>query len=165
MKYFSLVICAAMLLALAACNHQKAGGTEATASAFSLDSVKAQIAGSNAVFGDCFGKNDSTSFVNCYTENGCINPPGMPQMCGRAAIGAFFSEGVKMGMRQIKITIGEVLGGKDGVTETGKYEVFGDGGVSFEKGKYMVMWIEENGKWKMHRDVWNSDTPVPAPSK
>ena len=165
MKYLFLLSCTAMLIAFTACNHDKTAGTETTASTFSLDSVKTQIAASNAVFGDCFGKNDSTSFVNCYTEKACIAPPNMLQMCGKAAIGAFFSGGVKMGMRQIKLTIDEVLGGKDGVTETGKYEVFGDGGASLDKGKYMVMWIEENGKWKMHRDVWNSDAAAPATSK
>jgi ketosteroid isomerase-like protein len=164
MKYFSLLFCTAMLIALAACNHEKATGTE-TASTFSLDSAKAQIAASNAVYGECFGKNDSVAFVNCYTEDACINPPNMPRMCGKAAVGAFFSEGVKMGMKQLKLTTDEVMGGKDGVIETGKYEVIVEGGVSVDKGKFIVMWKEENGKWKMHRDVWNSDAAAPAPSK
>jgi ketosteroid isomerase-like protein len=164
MKYFSLLFCSALLIAVAACNHEKAAGTE-TVAAFSLDSAKAQIAASNIVYGECFGKNDSVSFVNCYTDDACINPPGMPRMCGKAAVGAFFREGVKMGMRHLKITTDEVMGGKDGVIETGKYEVIVEGGVSVEKGKFIVMWKEENGKWKMHRDVWNSDAAAPAPAK
>ena len=35
--------------------------------------------------------------------------------------------------------------------------------VSAEKGKFIVVWKEENGKWKMHRDIWNSDAPPPPP--
>jgi len=47
--------------------------------------------------------------------------------------------------------------------ETGKYELFVGDKVSAEKGKFIVIWKEENGKWKMHRDIWNSDAPPPPP--
>lgn len=36
--------------------------------------------------------------------------------------------------------------GKDAVVETGKYEVFVGNNVPVEKGKYIVVWKEENGK-------------------
>jgi hypothetical protein len=26
-----------------------------------------------------------------------------------------------------------------------------------------VLWKEENGKWKMHRDQWSSNAPLAAP--
>jgi ketosteroid isomerase-like protein len=28
------------------------------------------------------------------------------------------------------------------------------------KGKYIVLWKKENGKWKLHRDISNSDLPA-----
>ena len=55
-----------------------------------------------------------------------------------------------------------MFGGKDGVTETGTYEMFVDKNVSVDKGKFIVLWKQVDGKWKMHRDIWNSDMPVPA---
>jgi len=30
-------------------------------------------------------------------------------------------------------------------------------------GKYLVLWKKENGKWKLHRDISNSDLPVVTP--
>ncbi len=136
-----------------------------TASSFSLDSAKADITASNKVFGSSFGTGDSAAFANLYTTDGCMNPPNMPKLCGQAGIAAFFNEGYKGGIKNIALTTEEVLGGKDGVVETGKYEVFIADNVSVEKGKYIVMWKEENGKWKMHRDSWNSDAPpAPAPA-
>ena len=144
------------MLSLAACDHpeQTAGTTEA---AFPFDSVRAEIAASNAIFGASFGKNDSTAFLNCYATDACIFPTGMPKLCGPAALAQFFKGGVSMGIRNIVLKTDELFGGKDGVSETGTYEMLGEKNVSLEKGKFMVLWKKVDGKWKMFRDVWNSD--------
>jgi ketosteroid isomerase-like protein len=139
--------------------------TETSAPSFSLDSVKTAIAASNKIFGESFATGDSTAFANCYTSDACINVTGMPRMCGTQALTAFFNGGVKMGINNIVITTEEVMGSKDAVVETGKYEMFVGNKVSAEKGKFIVVWKEENGKWKMHRDIWNSDAPPPTPAK
>lgn len=70
-----------------------------------------------------------------------------------------------MGVRNIKITTQEVMGGAETVSEMGSYEMFGDKNMSLDKGKFIVVWKQENGKWKMHRDVWNSDIMPPTPAK
>jgi len=140
--------------------------TETAASTFSLDSAKAAIAASNKVFSGSFATGDSTSFANCYTSDACLNVTNMPRMCGTQAIIAFFNGGRKMGLTNVALTTEEVMGGKEAVVETGKYEMFVGNNVSVEKGKFIVVWKEENGKWKMHRDIWNSDAPPPtAPAK
>ena len=164
MKYYFLKLSgfALMVIIFSSCNNE-AAKTE-TAAGFSLDSVKAAIAASNKIFGGCFASGDSTAFANCYTSDACINVTNMPRMCGTQAITAFFNGGHKMGINNIVITTEEVMGGKDAVVETGKYEMFVDDKVSAEKGKFIVVWKEENGKWKMHRDIWNADAPPPAAS-
>ncbi len=141
--------------------------TETAASDFSLDSAKAAIAASNKVFSACFASGDSTAFANCYTSDACLNVTNMPRFCGTQAITGFFNGGRKMGLTNVALTTEEVMGGKDAVVEVGKYEMFVGNNVSAEKGKYIVIWKEENGKWKMHRDIWNSDAPPPpaAPAK
>jgi len=164
MKKFILPVAAICCSILFSCNNE-APKTEMAAAAFSLDSAKAAIAASNANFGDGFATGDSVSFVSHYAGDACINPSNMPKMCGTAAITAFFNGGYKMGIRGLKITTGEVMGGKEGVIETGTYEMFADKNVSIDKGKFIVIWKEENGKWKMYRDIWNSDMPAPAPAK
>jgi len=147
------------------CNDSKTE-TTAAADSFNLDSVKAAIAASNARYGSGFVTQDSVGFASLYTTDACINPTGIPQICGTQGIMAYFNEGHKMGVRDVKLTTNEVMGGKDAVVETGTYEVLGAQGMSFEKGKFIVIWKEENGKWKMHRDIWNPDTPPPpAPAK
>jgi ketosteroid isomerase-like protein len=161
MKRFLLMTgCVALAFVFNSCDNEASKTTET--SSFSLDSVKAAIAASNAAFSASFSKGDSAAFVNCYTSDACINVTGMPRICGTPAIRSFFSGGYQMGMRGVALTTEEVMGGKDGVIETGKYEMFLANNVSVEKGKYVVMWKEENGKWKMHRDIWNADSPPSA---
>lgn len=151
----------------AACNNDAAKKGEATTetTAFSLDSVKAAIAASNKVFGASFATGDSAAFANCYTSDGCIYNANMPEVCGTEGIRNFSAVGYQSGIRNVMLTTKEVMGGKEAVVETGKYEVFIADNVSVEKGKYVVVWKEENGKWKMHRDIWNSDAPPPAAEK
>ncbi len=130
---------------------------------FNLDSAKTQIASSNESFGKAWATGDSSSFASRYTSDGCINPPNMPRMCGTAAITAFFNGGYAMGVRNVKLTTEEVTGSAELVAETGKYAMLDSAGTTLEKGKFIVLWKKENGVWKMHKDVWNSDdAPVAA---
>jgi len=144
----------------ASCNN---GAEKTETTGFSLDSAKAAIAASNKIFGACFATGDSTAFANCYAADACINVTNMPRMCGTQAITAFFNGGHKQGITNIALTTEEVMGGKEAVVETGKYEMFVGDKISVEKGKFIVVWKEENGKWKMYRDIWNSDAPPPPP--
>lgn len=156
-KFLGVVVLAAFF---SSCNSE---GAKTEAAGFSLDSAKAAIAASNKVFGACFATGDSVAFANCYTSDACINVTGMPKMCGTQAITAFFNGAGKMGINNLVLTTEEVMGGKEAVVETGKYEMFVGDKISAEKGKFVVVWKEENGKWKMHRDIWNSDAPPPPP--
>jgi ketosteroid isomerase-like protein len=149
---------------LFSCNNETAS-PEAAADSFNLDSVRSAIAASNATFGSGFATGDSVAFANHYTSDGCISPANMPKICGTAGIMAYFNGGYKMGIRGIKITTDELFGSKEGVTETGTYEMFADKNMQVDKGKFIVLWKKVDGKWKMHRDVWNSDLPLPAPAK
>jgi len=160
-SFVKLLGIAFIAILFGSCNNE-AAKTEATGG-FNLDSAKAAIAASNKVFGTCFSTGDSATFVNCYTTDGCIYNANMPKVCGSQGINGFFNIGYQSGIRNIALTTEEVMGGKEAVVETGKYEVFIANNVSVEKGKFVVVWKEENGKWKMHRDIWNSDAPPPPP--
>jgi len=123
-------------------------------------STRAQIDHVNAVFVDAFRRGDGAGIANTYTENGEILPPNMAMMQGRQAIEAFW-----LGARQMGIT--------DGSLETVEFEEQGDhaweigiytlkvaDGTTVDSGKYIVIWRQEDGEWKWHRDIWNSSRPA-----
>ncbi|MEO6255037.1 MAG: nuclear transport factor 2 family protein [Ferruginibacter sp.] len=163
-KLLGIVVLTAFI---SSCNSETTKTESATAESagFNLDSARSAIIASNKIFGETFATGDSTTFAGLYTSDACLSVTGMPRMCGTAAITAFFNGGYQMGMRKLAITTEEVMGGKEAVVETGKYEVFMAENVSVDKGKFIVVWKEENGKWKMHRDIWNSDLPQAPAAK
>ncbi|HLZ45560.1 MAG TPA: hypothetical protein VKQ05_07765 [Gemmatimonadales bacterium] len=38
------------------------------------------------------------------------------------------------------------------------------GTPAVDSGKYIVRWAQQNGKWVMVDDIWNSDLPLPTPA-
>jgi ketosteroid isomerase-like protein len=133
-------------------------------SSFSLDSVKTAIATSNDAFGQVWAAGDSTAYGNCYTKDAQLFVPNMERMTGKGAAMAFFNGGRAWGIRGGTLTTEEVVGGPEVVGEIGKYVITDSAGKAMDKGKYIVLWKKEEGKWKMHRDIWNSDNPMPAAS-
>lgn len=126
----------------------------------SNESAKAIIAVKNTLFNNAIAKNDSTSFVNCYTDSLCFYPPNTTEICNKDGVGKFFSGIQKMGVKGLLLSTKEVFVGKDIITETGTYDLQIANNQSVDKGKYMVIWKQENGNWKMHRDIYNSNMPV-----
>lgn len=162
---FSNVFFVVAVTVLTSCsNAPEKAESDVVLSTFSIDSVKASIAASNKMFGESFATGDSAKFVDRYTSDACIYVTNSPKMCGQQSINAFFNGAYAMGMRNVKLTTEEISGSKEAVVETGTYDLLIDKGVSIDKGKYIVIWKEEKGQWKMHRDIWNTDMPA-APAK
>ncbi len=75
----------------------------------------------------------------------------------------FFNAALGMGISNLNLNTEEVLGGPTVVSEVGNYELKIANGTVVDKGKFVVVWKMENGKWKMYRDIFNSDNPPPPP--
>ncbi len=160
MKKLCFVLCSALVFA--SCG-DTAGTKEAAAPAFSLDSAKADIDANNAAFVAAMKKGDSVAVAASYTKDGCMMPANMPKFCGTQALTSLFNGMYQMGIRNLTLTVTEVIGNADLVSEEGTYEMFTNEGASMEKGKYIVTWKKEDGKWKKYRDIFNSDMPAPPP--
>jgi ketosteroid isomerase-like protein len=46
--------------------------------------------------------------------------------------------------------------------EVSKYTLQGEGDQVLDTGKYVVIWKQEDGQWKLHCDIFNSSMPAPA---
>ena len=131
-------------------------------STFNFDAARTAITESNKSYGEAFAKEDSSLLISKYTKDGCIMPANAPKLCGNSAIAMFYNGGKAMGIQNIALTTDEVIGGPEVVVETGAYEILGAENKSLDKGKYVVAWKQEDGKWKMHRDIFTTDLPLPA---
>ena len=44
--------------------------------------------------------------------------------------------------------------------EIGQYTLGGADGTTIDQGKYLVVWKNDGGNWKLHRDIWNTSRPA-----
>ena len=75
------------------------------------------------------------------------------------------------GVKEIKLTTGEVDVHGDTAIETGDWTITvqppgaAEPIANADEGKYMVVWKRSHGKWLFYRDIWNSSRPPPPPPK
>jgi ketosteroid isomerase-like protein len=127
---------------------------------FNLETVKQIIEANHKAYNENFAKGDTTQFAKHYASDAYIFPSNFPKMGGTDAINTFFCGAYQMGVRNIVLTSDEVMGGPELVVETGAVELFIADNISIYKGKFIVIWKQENSDWKMFRDIWNIDTPA-----
>jgi ketosteroid isomerase-like protein len=152
MKQFMLLFFAAFILS---CNNQVKVKTEVTA--FSIDPVKAHIIEMNKTYGNRFTTNDSMFYIERYCKDAVVMGAQAPSVSGRDAIRNYFYNDGKNKEMTIELPAGNFYGNADMIIEEGTYN-FPDGkGGSFDKGKFIAIWKEEDGKWKLYREIWNTD--------
>ncbi len=145
-------------LLLMACKNDVAVVKEVTV--LSTDSLKTIIMANNNIYSQAISKNDSAGFVNCYTDSCCLFVANAPEFCGKAGVGKFYTIMHQMGASGLTLSTREVYGGNEFATEVGSYAINIATGKVVDKGKYMVLWKNVGGKWKIDRDIFNTDMPL-----
>ena len=124
--------------------------------------VRGAIAAGVESFMAAFKKGDAAGLTALYTENGQVLPPNAEFVTGKQAIQMFWQAVMDMGVKEAKIEILEVEGHGDTAIEISTFTLLGEGGQVLDKGKYIVIWRQAAGEWKLHRDIFNSSMPAPG---
>ena len=125
------------------------------------DAVKGAIAGVNKSFMTSFASGDAAGIAALYTEDGQVAPPNADVLTGRDNVEAFWQMVIGMGLKSVKLETAEldVLG--DSAIEQGYFELGDGAGNVADRGKFLVVWKQQGGEWRLHRDIWNSSVPTP----
>ena|SRR5437868_5607573 len=104
--------------------------------------------------------------VSFYADDAILMPPGAPVMNGKAAIRQFWSGLTSLGAIDAKLTTDDVIQSGNLAAETGHFELSitpqGAPNPIKDNGKYLVVWRNDGGEWKIVRDIFNSSVPPPA---
>jgi ketosteroid isomerase-like protein len=150
MKYSSLILAVFLLVS---CAQKKETGKVS----FNLAAVKEHIIEMNKTYSDRFVKNDTAFYNERYCKDAEVYSPGLPAVKGRDSIISFFYQNGTNKEAKIELPAGNFYGNSELVVEEGSYN-FPDGkGGSFDKGKFIALWKQEAGKWKLYREIWNTD--------
>ncbi|WP_341225734.1 nuclear transport factor 2 family protein [uncultured Arcticibacterium sp.] len=133
--------------------------TEEPTTTFDLVTAKAEIEEANENFMALVAAGDSVGLANAYTSDAKFMSAGAPSVVGRANIQSAMAGIVNSGITKVDLRLENVYGTKDLIAEEGELSLFvGDKEVAIEK--YLVLWKKEDGKWKLFRDIFNSNLPV-----
>jgi ketosteroid isomerase-like protein len=124
-----------------------------------LDAVRQEIATHNQMWGQSFIKGDSATFIGLYHPEARIYPPNMAMLNSRTDLGRMLAGVPSSGLQSATLSTTDVVASGDLVIETGTYEMK-DATKIVDRGKYMVVWKQDNGRWRIFRDIWNSDMPA-----
>jgi ketosteroid isomerase-like protein len=147
---------------LFSCNEQDRLQIEQSASAFDIKQGEASILQSNQHFMKSIEAGDSVEVADSYTTDAGLMPPHHPTINGRKNIINYFSKTMRNGLSDFDLKTVNVWGDSSILVEEGIYRLSDKKKVQLDKGKYIVLWKQEAGNWKMYRDIWTSDLPISA---
>jgi uncharacterized protein (TIGR02246 family) len=127
----------------------------ATAAA-QMDAKAAIHAGSEA-WAAAWNAGDAEALTALYAEDAVLMAPGAEPAKGTEAIMEYFQAAIEAaaGAQQM-ITPLEVMDAGDWAVEVGRYVTDAASGSHLDHGRYVATWKNVDGKWLIHRDIWNS---------
>lgn len=129
---------------------------QASPESFDLSHVTEYINEMNKVYGERAVRNDIDYYKARYTEDACSMPPNFQIQCGIESILKLSYRGPRYQTRDV-VTAVRIYGGPSVVIEEGTYEIFDLNDKLIVKGKFIALWKQEDGKWKLYREIWNDD--------
>lgn len=124
-----------------------------------MSDVRVAIEAADKEFMAAFNRGDAAGVAALYTDQARLLPPNFEMMKGRQAIQAFWQGAMDMGCKEVVLETVELEGHKGLACEIGKYTLtLQPPGVETvtDRGKYLVVWKQEEGTWKLDIDIWNT---------
>ncbi len=150
-------------LLLGACGGPSPASTRAERLPFDMEATRRVIAEQNKRFTDAHVTGDIATIDSMFTPDARSYPPGSAAVIGLPALHDFTVEYVKAGVTEFREETTDFYGNADYVVDAGTYVVtYGPTQVT-ERGKYLNVWTQVGGIWKIRSNMWNTDAPAPTP--
>ena len=111
----------------------------------------------NERFMHAFRHGDAVGLASLYTQDAQLLPPGSEVAHGWEAIRSFWQSAIDNGVKAAQLEITEIEDHDDTAIEVSRYTLLGAEEQVLDQGKYIVIWKQERGQWKLHRDIFNSN--------
>ena len=123
---------------------------------FNTEQAKAEIASQLKVYENAMANGDILTLSNMYTEDAEILNSGRPNTIGRENISKVFEGWVRDSVIGSFVTTG-LWGNKDLLVEQGTGSFADAKGTWKSTGRYLLVWKNIDGEWKIFRDTWFAD--------
>ena len=111
---------------------------------------------------------DADGWAGCFTDDAVQMPPHFGINTGKTAIRGWNKGFLSMFACRFSLSVDEVQATGDWAFERGCYVITltprASGGSMDDHGKYITIYQRQSdGSWKIARDIWNSNQPLPGP--
>jgi uncharacterized protein (TIGR02246 family) len=116
---------------------------------------QADIAAVNRQFEAAIRKGDGAAISALYTADAIVMPPDGPFVKGRTNIAQMWSGAIQqMDIKDVTLSSVELEVNGDVATEVGEAVLALASSTAVVK--YVVVWRRVDGRWYLHRDIWNT---------
>lgn len=121
--------------------------------------LRQRIEDRDRAFETNFDRHDADGMARLYTQDGQLLPPGSDVVAGRDGIAAFWQGVFDTGIASARLETVEVEDHGETAIEVGRFTLSDADERTVDQGTFLVVWKNQGGEWKLHRDIWNSNDP------
>ncbi|MBI4469843.1 MAG: DUF4440 domain-containing protein [Acidobacteria bacterium] len=109
-----------------------------------------------------YNAGDAGAVAVLYTEDGVVMPPNEAATIGRKAIQAYIEKDIAAN-KGSSLEIESLESSKSGDLgfARGAWRMKDSTGKILDEGKWIEVRKKVGGQWRIYRDIWNSDLPLP----
>ena len=131
---------------------------------FDLAAMRKVIEENNARFTRAHVTGDQALIDAMFTEDARSLPPESEPVIGRAAISKLTADYIAFGVEEFSEETTDFYGNEELLIDQGNYVMVYGKDKTTERGKYLNVWKQEDGTWKIYSNIWNTNGP-PKSSK
>lgn len=151
-----------LLTGLSACSTREDSSHETTP-AGAVEAVKATM----AKYVSGYESKDVESFVNVFTEDAIRMPPNGPAIFGSDGIREYYEDWFEAESLDVVVTPKEIEVSGNWAFAWGTYKAVVTSATAGDQRADEGKWINVfkkgvDGTWRFHRNIWNSDNPLPT---
>lgn len=157
-KTYLIILATLISLCLFSCNSantEQSADSKTATSSFDKQWAKSFIDSSNAKISEQFRAGDSTALASHYWPDAELLLSNSEAIKGNDILPAWGSM-TRMGIKDFTFSTTDIVGDSEFLIETGNYEMKDGKNFLVDKGKYVVVWQQRNGEWKLYRDIGNT---------
>lgn len=150
----AIIFLSALILILCvnlSCSEEKKMPPESPVNGIDMVKARKEIDNNVKQFSEDFKNADSLALSAHYASDGTFGSIKKDDLA--SAWGSIIRNAVKRGTPEVRFTTNSLFSDGEYLVEIGLYEYLDKDKQVKSEGKYLVVWKQEDGKWKMYRDI------------
>ena len=111
-------------------------------------------------FEKSFNQGDAEGVASLYSDDAKILPPNMDIVEEKNTIQSYWQGALDMGIKSFKGELIDMDSSGNLGYFVGKYTLYDNDNQEVDQGKWISVLKNIDGKWKVHRDIFNTSIPL-----